>query len=104
MTREEAIKNIKEHCYFARLRDDAKEALDMAIKALEQKPSKPMIEIDLYSVIQQAYIEREALDKIKAEIDYQQKWLLHAGYTIHNVDIALDTIKSVVAEIKEEKI
>ena len=38
MTREEAIKNIKEHCYFASLFPQAKEALDMAIKALEQEP------------------------------------------------------------------
>ncbi len=38
MTREEAIKNIKEHCYFANLIPQAKEALDMAIKVLEQEP------------------------------------------------------------------
>ena len=38
MTNEEAIKNIKEHCYFANLIPRAKEALDMAIKALEQEP------------------------------------------------------------------
>ena len=38
MTREEAIKNIKEHCYFASLIPQAKEALDMAIQALEQEP------------------------------------------------------------------
>ena len=37
MTKEEAIKNIKEHCYFANLIPRAKEALDRAIKALEQK-------------------------------------------------------------------
>lgn len=29
---------------------------------------KPMVEIDLYSVIKQKYIEREILDKIRAEI------------------------------------
>ena len=29
---------------------------------------KPMIEIDLYSVIKQKYIEREVLDEIRAEI------------------------------------
>ena len=34
----------------------------------EQEPSKPMVEIDLYSVIKQKYIEREVLDKIRAEI------------------------------------
>ena len=38
MTREEAIKNIKEHCYFANLIPKAKEALDMAIEALQIEP------------------------------------------------------------------
>ena len=37
MSKEEAIKNIKEHCYFANLNPQAKEALDMAIKALERE-------------------------------------------------------------------
>ena len=37
MTNKEAIKNIKEHCYFANLTPQAKEALDMAIEALKQK-------------------------------------------------------------------
>lgn len=43
----------------------------------------------------------EVLDKIRAEIDRQQKWLLQAGYTAYNVDIALDAIKSVVEESRE---
>lgn len=38
------------------------------IKWIEQEP-KPMVEIDLYSVIKQKYIEREVLDKLRAEID-----------------------------------
>lgn len=38
------------------------------------------------------------LDKIKAEIDRQEKWLLQAGYTAYNVDIAFDAIKAVLAE------
>lgn len=33
------------------------------------EPFKPMVEIDLYSVIKQKYIEREVLDKIRAEIE-----------------------------------
>ena len=33
----------------------------------EQEP-KPMVEIDLYSVIKQKYIEREVLDKIRTDI------------------------------------
>ena len=32
-------------------------------------PQEPMVEIDLYSVIKQKYIEREVLDKLRAEID-----------------------------------
>jgi len=40
----------------------------------------------------------EVLDKIRAEIDRQEKWLLQAGYTAYNVDIAFDAIKSVVVE------
>ena len=38
-------------------------------KPLEQEPFKPMVEIDLYSVIRQKYIEREVLDKIRIEIE-----------------------------------
>ena len=38
MTKEQAIRIIKMHCYFANLVPDAKKALDMAIDALEQQP------------------------------------------------------------------
>lgn len=34
-----------------------------------EEEQKPMVEIDLYSVIKQKYIEREVLDKIRAEIE-----------------------------------
>lgn len=34
----------------------------------EQEPIKPMVEIDLYSVIKQKYIEREVLDEIREQI------------------------------------
>lgn len=57
-------------------------ALDMAIKALEQEP---------------------VLDKIRAEIERQEKWLLQAGYTTYNVDIAFDAIKSVLAERSDKE-
>lgn len=46
------------------------EAYGYVIKELEQEQEpKPMVEIDLYSVIKQKYIEREVLDKIRAEIE-----------------------------------
>ena len=43
MTREEAVKAIKSHCYFANLVPVGKEALDMAIEALEQEPCEDTI-------------------------------------------------------------
>lgn len=39
--------------------------------------------------------------KIRAEIDRQEKWLLQAGYTAYNADIAFDAIKSVLAESED---
>ena len=46
-------------------------------------------------------IERAVLDEIRAEIDRQEKWLLQAGYTAYNTDIAFDSIKRVTAESEE---
>lgn len=43
----------------------------------------------------------DVLDKIKVEIERQEKWLLQAGYTAYNTDIAFDAIKSVLAERSE---
>lgn len=42
-----------------------------------QEPFKPMVEIDLYSVIKQKYIEREVLDKIRAEM--LEEMIPHSG-------------------------
>lgn len=41
------------------------------------------------------------IDKIKAEIEYQEKWLLEAGYNAYNLDIAFNSIKSALIESKE---
>ena len=52
------------------------ESID-AIRALPsvtpQEPFKPMVEIDLDYVIKQKYIERDVLDKIRAEVERLQK-------------------------------
>ena len=40
----------------------------------------------------------EILDKIRAEIEEQEKWLMGAGYSAYNVNIALNAIKLAVAE------
>lgn len=43
----------------------------------------------------------EVLNKIRAEIDRQEKWLMSAGYNAYNVDIAFNSIRSVVKESEE---
>ena len=43
------------------------------------------------------------LDKIRAEIERQEKWLWQAGYTAYNVDIALNAIKAVIAESEDKE-
>jgi hypothetical protein len=84
MTREEAIKAIKSHCYFANLVPIGKEALDMAIEALKAEPCEDEIILTkeeykqlLSSEFDNGYAKgyREALEnqepilsRIKAEI------------------------------------
>ena len=55
---------------------------------------------DAVDVIEElsAKLQEPILDKIRAEIEKQEKWLLQAGYTAYNVDIAFDAIKAVIAE------
>lgn len=43
----------------------------------------------------------EVLNKIRAEIDRQEKWLMSAGCNAYNVDIAFNSIRSVVKESEE---
>lgn len=59
------------------LYDDVMFGIDRLPSVTPQEP-KPMVEIDLYSVIKQKYIEREVLDKIRAEIkQYQSDYDVH---------------------------
>jgi uncharacterized coiled-coil DUF342 family protein len=51
---------------------DIRNALEMAIKALEQAPD---------------------IDKAIATIDFEEKWLLEAGYNCSNVNTAFRSIK-----------
>lgn len=53
----------------------------------------------LPSVIPQP--KTEVLDKIRVEIEKQDKWLAQAGYNAYNVDIAFNSIKRVIAESEE---
>ena len=51
-----------------------------------------------YDRLCKALDNEKVFDKIRTEIEKQEKWLLQAGYTVYNVDIAFDAIKAVIAE------
>jgi hypothetical protein len=74
------------------------ENLEAISKALEQEPFKPMVEIDLYSVIKQKYIERDILDKIRAKIN---KIYNREGNSFDCLN-ALDELKEFIDKYKGE--
>ena len=84
MTREEAINNIKEHCYFDNLIPQAKEALDMAIEALEREPKS---EWQKDREILKAYSDgaNGVLDELKAEIA-EEKEHAYADFEQYKVE------------------
>lgn len=43
----------------------------------------------------------KVLDKISAEIENQEKWIMCAGYNAYNVDIAFNSIKKVLKESRD---
>ncbi len=81
MTREEAIQELK--IQFLGEYDRQREAKNIAIKALEQ-----------------LRVQESILDKIIAEIERQEKWLMNAGYNTYNVDIAFSSIKSALQKAR----
>lgn len=46
--------------------------------------------------------KEDVLDKIRAEIDRQYKWLINTKYTIRDVDIAFDSIFRIINKYKTE--
>lgn len=69
---------------------DFTDAIDDAptIEVISKSDYKARLKADMVTI----------LDKIRAEINRQEKWLLQAGYNAYNVDIVFDAIKSVVEE------
>ena len=43
----------------------------------------------------------DVLDKIKAEIEAQEKWLAEAGYNAYNVSVAFNAIKRALGRSEE---
>lgn len=70
--------------------------IDFHCRPLEQEPFKPMVEIDLYSVIKQKYIEREVLDNIYADIQRLR------GCSCSCSDGIIDDIEDILDKYKTE--
>ena len=74
-----------------------------AIETLEQEPfiNKPCVSEKVCE-----HDKKVVLDKIRAKIDnaieFERKWLYDAGYISKDIDIALDAIKSVMAESEDK--
>lgn len=102
MTREELRDYVEEQRSLNNIPYHVYSALIDGIDTLEQESSKPMVEIDLYSVIKQKYIEREALDEIRAEIEEQVLESLSDGgddwFTAEKVNECLEIIDKYKAE------
>ena len=64
MTYREAIYNLKQ----AKSVPYRKATFIKVNELINELEQEPMVKIDLYSVIKQKYIEREVLDKIRAEV------------------------------------
>lgn len=97
MTREEAIEFLTKISYVLGtisveyLSEKDGEKMREAIKVLEQEPfiNKPCVS---KGACHEDKIE--VIDKIRAEIEKQEKWLVCAGCNVYNVDIAFNSIKS----------
>lgn len=117
MTREERLgwlKRIEKDIYVCSLEstfeEDSKSCaihstIEELEKSLKQEQDKPMVEIDLYSVIKQKYIEREVLDEIRSEIEEQVLESLSDGgddwFTAEKVNECLEIIDKYMVESEE---
>ena len=46
-------------------------------------------------------LKQKPIDKVKAEVEEQEKWLMSAGYNAYNVRIAFDAIKLAVEKARD---
>lgn len=111
MTRDEAIRVLKEYIALDKdIDNEYLEAQRVAIQALEEQQNPNSIRINFVGEEEakefNEYLKNQQepiLDKIRTEIDTQDKWLAQAGYNAYNVDIAFNRIKRVVAESEEKE-
>lgn len=86
MTREE----LREYC-LKQIED-----CEMWAKVKGKEPSGKVYEE--HKLILELLEQNIIFDKVKAEVEEQEKWLMSAGYNAYNVGIAFDAIKLAIAE------
>jgi hypothetical protein len=57
---------------------------------------------ETYEDTHRAFKALELIDEVKEELERQRKWLFKAGYNAYNIDVAFDTIKSLLKEGEQE--
>ena len=81
---------------------DKLDSRELIAEMIEKAPTIKEIPTKIPIGVYEKLISQEpVLDKVKDEIEKQDKWLAQAGYTAYNVDIALNSIKRVIAESEE---
>jgi hypothetical protein len=57
---------------------------------------------ETYEDTLRAFRALELIGEVKEELERQRKWLFKAGYNAYNIDVAFDTIKSLLKEGEQE--
>lgn len=104
MTREEAVEEVNK-AFEPAFANYIITALIEGATVSDKEPFKPMVEIDLYSVIKQKYIEREVLDKIRAEIEPTRKMYLEMNDIdwLNGCDYVLSVIEKYKAKSEPQE-
>lgn len=83
---------------------DKLDSRELIAEMIEKAPTIKEIPTKIPIGVYEKLISQEpVLDKVKDEIEKQDKWLSQAGYNAYNVDIALNSIKRVIAESEEKR-
>ena len=116
MTREESIKRLDEQTFKELAKEPSEDFIsrEQAIDALGECPmnwtdSEEEVTaerdwkdtVDMLKRLPSVTPQEPVLDKMRTEIEKQDKWLAQAGYNAYNVDIAFNSIKRVIAESEE---
>ena len=86
--------------------EDIEKAITQLPSVTSQEPFKPMVEIDLDYVIKQKYIEREILDKIRAEIKGMTPTYHNPDWSITDlvpISEVLDVVDKYKAEVEPQE-